>query len=99
MGDRKRIGWFCSYVPEELIMASGLEPVRLRGQVGELKEVDSYLFSNICPYLKNILDSGLRGRLGLPTLNLEGDMADERNYSPERTMSKLSSFIEILISP
>ena len=33
---------------------------------------------------------------GLPALNLEGDMTDERNYSSELTVSKLSSFIEIL---
>jgi len=63
MEDKKKIGWFCSYVPEELIIASGLEPVRLKGQVKELRRVDSYVFSNICPYLKNILDSGLRNRL------------------------------------
>lgn len=63
MEDRKKIGWFCSYVPEELIIAAGLEPMRLKGQVKKLKEVDSYVFSNICPYLKNILDSGLRRKL------------------------------------
>ena len=33
MEDKKKIGWFCSYVPEELIMASGLEPVKLKGKV------------------------------------------------------------------
>lgn len=33
---------------------------------------------------------------GLPTLNLEGDMTDERNYSPEQTMNKLTSFVEVL---
>ena len=33
---------------------------------------------------------------GLPALNLEGDMTDERNYSPDQTMNKLTSFIEIL---
>ena len=33
---------------------------------------------------------------GLPTLNLEGDMTDERNYSPDQTMKKLTSFIELL---
>jgi benzoyl-CoA reductase/2-hydroxyglutaryl-CoA dehydratase subunit BcrC/BadD/HgdB len=63
MEDRKRIGWFCSYVPEELLVAAGLVPIRLKGQVKELKEADSYIFSNICPYLKNIFDSGLRGTL------------------------------------
>jgi benzoyl-CoA reductase/2-hydroxyglutaryl-CoA dehydratase subunit BcrC/BadD/HgdB len=63
MANKKKIGWFCSYVPEELIMAAGMEPLRLKGQVKNFKEADAYLFSNICPYLKNILDSGLRGRL------------------------------------
>ena len=63
MEDKKKIGWFCSYVPEELIMASGLEPVKLKGKVKKLTEVDSYVFSNICPYLKNIFDSGLRSKL------------------------------------
>jgi len=63
MKDKKKIGWFCSYVPEELIMAAGLEPMRLKGQVKKLTEVDSYVFSNICPYLKNIFDSGLRKKL------------------------------------
>jgi len=33
---------------------------------------------------------------GLPTLNLEGDMTDERNYSPDQTMKKLTSFVEVL---
>jgi len=63
MEDKKKIGWFCSYVPEELIIAAGLEPVCLKGQVNKLTEVDSYVFSNICPYLKNIFDSGLRKKL------------------------------------
>ena len=57
----KRIGWFCSYVPEEMIIAAGLVPMRIQGRVDKVKEADSYVFSNICPYLKNILDSGLRG--------------------------------------
>lgn len=33
---------------------------------------------------------------GLPVLYLEGDMTDERNYSPKQTASKLASFLEIL---
>ena len=49
MKDKKKIGWFCSYVPEELIMAAGLEPIRIKGQVNKLTEVDSYVISNNCP--------------------------------------------------
>jgi len=33
---------------------------------------------------------------GLPVLNLEGDMTDERNYSPDLTASSLESFLEII---
>jgi benzoyl-CoA reductase/2-hydroxyglutaryl-CoA dehydratase subunit BcrC/BadD/HgdB len=33
---------------------------------------------------------------GIPFLNLDGDMTDERNYSAEQTMTKLTSFLEIL---
>jgi len=33
---------------------------------------------------------------GYPTIDLEGDMTDERNYSPERTRSTLNTFIDIL---
>lgn len=65
---RKRIGWLCAYVPEELIMAAGMEPVRLQGEMENVKEADSYLFSNVCPYVKHILEAGLRERSG----NLEG---------------------------
>ncbi|MBU1740031.1 MAG: 2-hydroxyacyl-CoA dehydratase family protein [Proteobacteria bacterium] len=60
---RPRVGWLCPYVPEELIMAAGLEPVRVQGRVTKIKEADAHLVHNFCPYLKNILDSGLRGRL------------------------------------
>jgi len=35
---------------------------------------------------------------GFPVLNLDGDMTDERNYSPQRTLSKLTSFLEMLKS-
>ncbi|MFH1243680.1 MAG: 2-hydroxyacyl-CoA dehydratase family protein [Pseudomonadota bacterium] len=56
----KRIGWLCSFVPEELILAAGLQPIRLKGQADRVREADGYVFSNLCPYVKNLLDSGLR---------------------------------------
>ncbi|MBM4325681.1 MAG: 2-hydroxyacyl-CoA dehydratase [Deltaproteobacteria bacterium] len=62
------IGWMCGYVPEEIILAAGLESVRIRGAVPSLKQADSYLFPNFCPYVKNVFDSGLRGEYG----NLSG---------------------------
>ena len=64
----RRVGWLCGYVPEELIMAAGLEPVRIRGRAERVKQADSYMYPNFCPYLTNILDSGVRGELA----DLEG---------------------------
>jgi benzoyl-CoA reductase/2-hydroxyglutaryl-CoA dehydratase subunit BcrC/BadD/HgdB len=66
--EKKKVGWFCAYVPDELIIAAGLEPARILGQVDKIKEADTYIFSNVCPYMKNILDSGLRNKLE----NLDG---------------------------
>ena len=35
---------------------------------------------------------------GYPVLKLDGDMTDERNYSPQRTLSQLTPFLEMLES-
>ncbi|MBA4367138.1 MAG: hypothetical protein C0403_05805 [Desulfobacterium sp.] len=56
----RRIGWFCSYVPEEIILAAGCEPVRLEGRVERFQEIDSYLHANLCFTIRNIFESGLR---------------------------------------
>ncbi len=42
-----------------------------------------------------IIGDALKGR-GIPFLDLDGDMTDERNFSPDQAMAKLSSFLEIL---
>jgi benzoyl-CoA reductase/2-hydroxyglutaryl-CoA dehydratase subunit BcrC/BadD/HgdB len=57
------VGWMCSFVPEEIMLAAGLVPVRMQGRVDAIERADAYAFSNLCPYVKNILDSGLTGRL------------------------------------
>jgi benzoyl-CoA reductase/2-hydroxyglutaryl-CoA dehydratase subunit BcrC/BadD/HgdB len=42
-----------------------------------------------------LISDALKER-GIPLLNLEGDMTDERNYSPEQTLNKLNTFLEII---
>jgi benzoyl-CoA reductase/2-hydroxyglutaryl-CoA dehydratase subunit BcrC/BadD/HgdB len=54
-----KIGWFCTYAPEELILAGGFEPVRLMGEK-ELKTSESYFPINFCPYLKSGWESLLK---------------------------------------
>jgi benzoyl-CoA reductase/2-hydroxyglutaryl-CoA dehydratase subunit BcrC/BadD/HgdB len=44
-------------------MAAGLEPVRLQGSMERIREADGYVCSNLCPYLKNLLESGLNSKM------------------------------------
>lgn len=60
---KKKIGSLCSYVPEELIMAAGFDSIRIQGRVEKVGDAHSYLSPNFCPYLNNLLDSGLNGKL------------------------------------
>ena len=46
------IGWFCTYTPEELIIAGGFIPVRIFGRKKIIKS-ESYFPINFCPYIKS----------------------------------------------
>ena len=48
----KNIGWLCTYAPEEMIIASGFNPIRILGSK-KLNKSESYFPINFCPYLKS----------------------------------------------
>ena len=50
--DAKNIGWLCTYTPEEMIIASGFNPIRILGSK-KLNKSESYFPINFCPYLKS----------------------------------------------
>ncbi len=56
-----KIGYFCSLVPEEIILAAGMKPVRIRGEVETASDADGYLYHNLCPYIKNVMSTALKG--------------------------------------
>jgi len=57
MADRK-VGWLCTYTPEEIIHAAGFTPVRLLPGNGNFTEKSEDLLPpNICPYPRRILSS------------------------------------------
>ncbi|MBN1381735.1 MAG: 2-hydroxyacyl-CoA dehydratase [Deltaproteobacteria bacterium] len=58
----KVVGVFCCNVPEELIYAAGMLPVRLMGEKEEASEADLHFPSNCCPYVKRSFDQGLKHR-------------------------------------
>jgi bzd-type benzoyl-CoA reductase N subunit len=56
-------GWLCTYVPEELMHAAGILPVRITGysQEMELEDGNAYLYINNCSFSRSCLQMGLRG--------------------------------------
>ena len=45
--DQSAMGYLCSYVPEEMIHASGFTPLRLRGTSAPLRHVDAHLLPRV----------------------------------------------------
>lgn len=50
----KVVGWLCDYVPEELIHAAGLLPVRVTGVSKEisLDDANAYLYTTTCSFVR-----------------------------------------------
>ncbi len=58
--NRPAIGWFCTYTPEELIIAGRFTPMRIMGSK-KIAKSESYFPINFCPYIKSSWDSLLSG--------------------------------------
>ena len=60
--DKKSIGFFCSYVPEELIHAAGILPIRMNARGHPETDMGDGLLSRInCTYCRSTLDKALKG--------------------------------------
>src|SRR4030042_91402 len=57
------IGFFCPYVPEELIHAAGALPFRLMGTPIKMSHMQAHLPANCCHLVKSSLESLLQGEL------------------------------------
>ena len=55
------IGWKCTYVPEEIIMAAGFIPYRIMGANIGINKAKSYLQGNLNPYTQSCLECALKG--------------------------------------
>lgn len=58
---KKIIGYVCCYPPVELVTAAGMVPYRLTGSLEPITEADSYIETLVCPYVRNLFDSGIKG--------------------------------------
>lgn len=60
---KKVIGYFCSYTPEELILAAGMHPFRIFSDPSEQTgPVDAHLQNFACAFARSCLDQMLRER-------------------------------------
>ncbi|RKY89942.1 benzoyl-CoA reductase, bzd-type, subunit N [candidate division KSB1 bacterium] len=58
----KVVGYFCTYVPEEILYAGGILPVRILGSHEPQDITEPYIFGMFCPFCRDCLAQGLQGR-------------------------------------
>ena len=58
---RKVVGYFCTYVPEEILYAAGVLPVRILGSHEPQAVTEPHIFGMFCPFCRDCLAQGLKG--------------------------------------
>ena len=58
----KVLGYFCTYVPEEILYAADILPVRILGSHEPQDVTEPHIFAMFCPFCRDCLAQGLQGR-------------------------------------
>jgi len=58
----KVVGYFCTYVPEEILYAAGILPVRILGSHEPQDVTEPHIFGMFCPFCRDCLAQGLKGK-------------------------------------
>jgi benzoyl-CoA reductase subunit C len=58
----KIVGYFCTYVPEEIFYAFDVLPVRILGSHQIQDVTEPHLFAMFCPFCRDVLAQGLKGK-------------------------------------
>jgi len=58
----KVVGYFCTYVPEEMLYAADILPVRILGSHEPQDVTEAHIFGMFCPFCRDCLAQGLKGR-------------------------------------
>ncbi|UCE28755.1 MAG: 2-hydroxyacyl-CoA dehydratase [Candidatus Bathyarchaeota archaeon] len=58
----KVVGYFCTYVPEEILYAANVFPVRILGSHEPPTVTEPYIFAMFCHLCRDCLAQGLKGR-------------------------------------
>jgi len=58
------MGYYCSYIPEEIFTAAGFLPYRIRGAGSEdSSDGDAYMSARVCTFVRHTISLALRGEL------------------------------------
>ena len=60
--ENKVVGYFCTYVPEEILYAANVLPVRILGSHEPPTVTEPYIFAMYCHLCRDCLAQGLKGR-------------------------------------
>lgn len=60
--DGKVLGYFCTYVPEEILYAANILPVRILGGHESPHLATPHMFDMWCPFSRDCLNQGLEGK-------------------------------------
>lgn len=58
----KVVGYFCTYVPEEILYAADILPIRILGSHEPQDVTEPHIFGMFCPFCRDCLAQGLKGR-------------------------------------
>ncbi len=58
----KVMGCFCSYAPEEILVAAGWLPSRVLGSHEPQDVAEKHIFGMFCPFCRDVLAQGLKGK-------------------------------------
>jgi benzoyl-CoA reductase subunit C len=99
--DYRAMGILCSYVPEELIHATGYTPVRLRGTTTPLRYVDAHLQSYTCALCRSTLDQLLGGELSFLAGTVFAHTCDTMQAQADlwRENTESSLFLDCIMQP
>ena len=59
---RKVLGYMCTYMPEEILYAAGVLPVRVLGSHETQNVTEPHILGMFCPFCRDCLAQGLQGR-------------------------------------
>ncbi len=96
----KVVGYFCSFVPPEIISAAGLLPVRMRATGNKGTELsDAYMGSISCSFSRNCLNMALKGDYDFLDGIIFGNTCDQVRRLYDIWERKMRPCIKILSIP